>query len=373
MRKFATLLIFAITSASGFAGACDLHNRDKFDLKWLGSYDIPTGTEYQGVEFGGISGIDYISGSEFVIISDDRGGDRGTPRFYKVTLDYDFDGFKHVSILNQRHMLQPGGIPFPSDRHTVDPEEIRVAPNGNYYWSSEGNWSTDPASRFQPFVREMRPDGSYVRSLKTPDDYEYVDNKTRGGRSNKLFEAMALSSNGKYLYVANEDALLQDGSIATINHGSVVRVTKINTRTNKLVAQYAYPLSPVPIPPVEGGVADNGLTGMVLVNSDDFITVERSYAAGKGTTVRLHLACIDSKTTNVKKIRSLVDAEYQPMGKEPLLDMPPMYEGVKTDNVEGIAWGKRLRNGNRSLVLVTDNNFNTAQTTRFTVLEVIPR
>jgi hypothetical protein len=40
------------------------------------------------------------------------------------------------------------------------------------------------------------------------------------------------------------------------------------------------------------------------------------------------------------------------------------------DNIEGIAWGPVLENGNRSLVLVSDNNFNDTQVTQFIAIEV---
>ena len=46
-------------------------------------------------------------------------------------------------------------------------------------------------------------------------------------------------------------------------------------------------------------------------------------------------------------------------------------EGVTPiDNVEGITWGPVLDNGNRTLVLASDNNFNDTQVTEFTALEV---
>ena len=34
--------------------------------------------------------------------------------------------------------------------------------------------------------------------------------------------------------------------------------------------------------------------------------------------------------------------------------------------------GKVLKNGNRSLVLVSDNNFNSAQLTQFLAFEIVP-
>jgi hypothetical protein len=52
--------------------------------------------------------------------------------------------------------------------------------------------------------------------------------------------------------------------------------------------------------------------------------------------------------------------------------MPVTDQGVKLDNIEGISWGPRLANGNRTLVLVADNNFADNQVTQFLAFEVRP-
>lgn len=373
--RIALLSTACFLVACGGSGSGDevAQSERAFELKLIGTYEIPTGFKFNEVEFGGISGIDHQSGDTYVLISDDRGGERGTPRFYTMTLDYDLDGFKKAEILTQRFMKQPDGSYFSSKSRTVDPEEIRIAPNGNYYWSSEGNWHADASQRYQPFVREMTPDGSYVRTLETPAMYQYVDNKTTGGINNKLFESMALTENGQFLYVANEDALAQDGPITSLNNGSVVRFTKLDTRSGKPVAQYAYTLPPIPVAPVEGGFADNGLSGMVNINDREFITIERAYAGGKGNTVRLMRAKIDHEVTDVSRMDNLAGKSYTPIKKTLLLEMPLTYQNVKIDNIEAITWGKKLRNGNRSLVLAVDNNFNPVQVTQFMAFEVIDR
>jgi hypothetical protein len=46
-----------------------------------------------------------------------------------------------------------------------------------------------------------------------------VDNTTTGARSNKLFEALAVAPDGT-VFVANEDALIQDGPLTTVQAGS---------------------------------------------------------------------------------------------------------------------------------------------------------
>ena len=156
-------------------------------------------------------------------------------------------------------------------------------------------------------------------------------------------------------------------------HGRRLAGKKQCRCSGKPVAQYAYTLPPIPVAPVEGGFADNGLSGMVNINDREFITIERAYAGGKGNTVRLMRAKIDHEVTDVSRMDSLAGKSYTPLKKTLLLEMPLTYQNVKIDNIEAITWGKKLRNGNRSLVLAVDNNFNPVQVTQFMAFEVIDR
>ncbi len=342
-------------------------------LRLIGDYAIKTKTMVEGVEFGGISGIDRASDGTYWAISDERGGERGTPRFYSLSLDFDATRFKSVSINKMVSIQGPDGKPLSSTTRTVDPEGIRVAPNGNLYISSEGNFGVG-AALYQPFVREVRTDGSFVRAFETPSAFNYVDNSTTGARSNKLFEALAVTPNGM-VFTANEDALIEDGPITTLSSGSVVRVLKLDPASGKTVAQYAYPLPAIPVDKVPTGAfaPDNGLPELLAVSNTEFLAVERAYADGVGNTIRLVLATLEADTTNVQSFKSLQGATYKPMKKQLLLEMPITYQGVKIDNIEGASWGPRLPNGNRTLVLVADNNFADNQVTQFLAFEVLPQ
>ena len=342
-------------------------------LRLIGDYAIKTKTLYEGVEFGGISGIDRAQDGTYWAISDERGGERGTPRFYSLSLDFDATRFNSVSIRKMVFIQGPDGKPLSSTTRTVDPEGIRVAPNGNLYISSEGNFGTG-AALYQPFVREIRTDGRFVRTFDTPNAFNYVDNSTTGARSNKLFEALAVTPNGM-VFTANEDALIEDGPITSLQAGSVVRVLQLDPASGKSVAQYAYPLPAIPVDKAPTGAfaPDNGLPELLAVSNTEFVAVERAYADGVGNTIRLVLATLEADTTNVQSFKSLKGASYKPMKKQLLLEMPITYQGVKIDNIEGASWGPRLPNGNRTLVLVADNNFADNQVTQFLAFEVLPQ
>jgi hypothetical protein len=363
MKKL--LLATAVALSFGAAQAAD------FSLRVIGATSLPTGTLFQGVEFGGISGLDRAADGSYWAIADDRGGERGTPRFYNLSLDYDAAGFNGVTVNSQTYMQRPDGTTFPSNARTVDPEGIRVAPNGNLYWSSEGNWNANAASRYQPFVREMTTSGVFVREFATPAMYNYVDNASTGGRNNKLFEALTVTPNGT-IYTANEDALVQDGPLTSIGNGSVVRLTALDPVSGAAGAQYAYELPPIPVDAVPGAPfgPDNGLPELLAISDTQFIAIERAFAFGVGNTIRLTLAEITADTTDVSSFASLTGADYTPMRRTLLLEMPITYEGITLDNIEGVSWGKTLANGNRTLVLVADNNFSATQSTQFIAIEV---
>src|SRR6218665_2291089 len=124
-------------------------------LRLLGAAAIPTGTLFEGVEFGGISGLDRAADGSYWALSDERGGDGRVPRFYNLSIDYEARGNVSVQINRQTAMLREDGSAFPAATRTVDPEAIRVAAGGQLYWASEGNWDAAAARRFQPFVRQM--------------------------------------------------------------------------------------------------------------------------------------------------------------------------------------------------------------------------
>lgn len=365
IRRFLSFVLAGALCASAAATDVTLH--------LIGTHAVPSGTLHDGVEFGGISGIDRLPDGRFVAISDDRGGERGAPRFYYLALDVDASGFHGVRVLGHTFMQRPEGQGFATDQRTVDPEDVRVAPNGHLYWSSEGIWSLIPSLRQQPFVREMRPDGSHVREFSLPPAYRLVDNATTGGRDNKLLEALALSPDGATLYVANEDALIQDGPVATQDRGSRLRVTALDTASGRVTGQYAYDLPPIPAMGLSRipASSDNGLTALLGWSDNSFIAVERAYVPGAGNTIRLvHTSIRPGLTTDVQTVERLADAAVVPMTRELLLELPPVFQGVHMDNIEGISWGPTLNNGYRTLVLVADNNFSQRQRNLFIVFEV---
>lgn len=340
-------------------------------LKLIGDYVIPSKTMYNNIEFGGISGLDQDAQGAYWAISDDRGGERGAPRFYQLSIELDQTKFHRVQIKNMIYLRDQNNQLLPSEQRSMDTESIRVATNGHVYISSEGNFSSN--NLIQPYVREYKLNGEYVADFEIPSIFNYVDNKTTGGRNNKLFESLAITPKGQ-LFTANEDSLIQDGELNNLKQGGVVRIVQFDPKTRKSVAQYAYPLEKIPHDSIAGGYpADNGLAEMLAISEHEFIAVERAFADGVGNTIRLYKTQIAQNTTDIQKLPSLKNAKYTAMQKQLLLELPLTYQNIKLDNIEAISWGPTLANGHRSLILVADNNFSEQQTTQFLAFEVLPQ
>jgi hypothetical protein len=99
------------------------------------------------------------------------------------------------------------------------------------------------------------------------------------------------------------------------------------------------------------------------------LVVERSYSTGtQACTIKLFL-CDFKKATNVKNLDSLQNQNLELASKKLVLNMDDL--GIFIDNIEGITFGPKLANGNKSLILISDNNFSERQKTQVIIFEVV--
>ncbi|MBC7772854.1 MAG: esterase-like activity of phytase family protein [Pyrinomonadaceae bacterium] len=356
----------SLAIVAGLAGSA--LGQDIAGLRYIGQSIIPTGATFAGTQVGGLSGIDYdpASGSYYAI-SDDRSA-TSPARFYNLSFAFDQNSVSGVTFNSVTTLLRPDGTTFPTNQ--VDPEAIRLdRSTGRFFWSSEGERVLgNPQSLQNPFVREMNVDGSFSRELSTPSRY----NPTTGNfgiQRNLAFESLTLSADGNTVYTATENSLFQDGPAAGIGIASPSRVLSFNKATGASGAEYVYLTDPVvadPTPP--GSFATNGLVELLALTDTTFLAVERSFSTGVGNSIRIYKASI-SGATDVSAFDAL-PVSYTAMTKELLYDLDDA--GILLDNIEGISLGPILPNGNRSVVLVADNNFAASQFTQFIALEVIP-
>ena len=380
------MLATAVASTAAVAQA-------PFGLSYLGQQIVPSGLQFQGTTVGGLSGIDYSASSgRYVAIADDRSA-VNPARFYELSLDLSLfqrtatPGLSGVTFNSVTTILTPSGTPFALN--TVDPEGIRRNPaTGSLFWSNEGQRA---AVGFQsPTVREMSPDGSYVRDFAVPSYYlpsgSVAGNlpDDRGIVNNLAFESLTLSTDGRTLYTATENALIQDGPVASLIQGSPTRLLAFDVASGASRGEYVYRTEPVALPPQPaGGFATNGLTDLLAIGEGQFIAIERSFAAGAatpgtpvtGNTIRLYSVDIRN-ATNVAGLESFAGlADLVPADKQLLLDLSSLRNddgsALALDNIEGLTFGPSF-NGAATLILASDNNFSGTQFTQFVALTLAP-
>jgi hypothetical protein len=366
------------------AGVEHVAATSRLELAFIGQQVLPQGYRYAGTTVGGLSGIDYDAATgRYWVISDDR-SEFGASRFYEVALDLSHfnktpdPGHAGVTFAGVHTLKRPDGSVFANHAtdpaNAADPESIRLyAPSGRLVWSSEGERSVGtgtPPVLVDPHVWEMERDGHFVRALPIPAKFRSSAGN-HGIRHNLAFEGLAFTPDYGTLYVATENALLQDGPIASLSTQSPSRIIEYDYPNGAVRAEYVVDVSPIPVPPTKAdGAADNGISEILAIDRGRLLLMERSYAFGVGNTIRLYDVDLTA-ATNVAALDALAGQSYVPAAKTLVLDLAALR--IRLDNVEGMTWGPRLASGNRSLILVSDDNFNPRQITLFLAFEVRER
>ncbi len=258
----------------------------------------------------------------------------------------------------------PGGL---------DPEGMAMFGLGGFYVSSEGNTLADPI--IDPFIRRYNRNGRVTAELPVPDYYQ-PDGATHGFRFNLGFESLNFTPDGKHLVTAGEAALVQDGPAASFDNGSLARILIYDAPRRRPVAEYVYEVDPWAEPSTIFGV--NGVVEVLPIdNAGTMLVMERSFSVrgtlggGTGNVVIIN-EISTAGATNTLGVEALFE-DGEPVGVQPVSQrLVFAFDdlGVPIDNIEGMTWGPTLPDGRRSLVIVSDNNFNANQFTQFVVLAV---
>ncbi|GAA4279073.1 esterase-like activity of phytase family protein [Aquimarina mytili] len=341
-------------------------------IEFIDEFVIPN-QEINGVPIGGFSGIDYQNGKWYIIC------DTSTPpiRFYEADIIYDKDAFQNVEITKMIEIKDVSGNPMTPG--IVDPEAIRYDPISNtFVYTSEGSINND----VDPALIEISTQGDQVRSFTLPDNFKAnTTNDTSGPRHNGVLEGLSLRFDSKGYWVSFELPLIQDGpEPTTTDTESPVRITSFNKTTGIAERQFAYELDPVAREAALGTTFEvNGLVEILEYENNKFLALERSFASGYidgGNNVKIYK--VDAtNATNTLSIETLNSANYTKATKTLLFDFETIRSNLTNttvDNLEGITFGPTLKDGSKTLVLISDNNFNSfyPQLNQLIVFKVIP-
>lgn len=337
----------------------------------IGTVNIPTGTQFEDTEIGGLSSITYDPARDvYYAISDDQ-GTIDPVRYYTLDIDVS-DGHLDpgdITFLDVTTILDPSGTPYAPT--SLDPEGLTLAQEGSLYFTSEGFAARTPP--VDPFIDRMNLNGRHNRSLVIPEEFLPDGSLTRGVRPNLGFESLNVTPDEKTLVTASEGALAQDGPAANLGQSSFARILEYRLSAGEPGAEYVYVVNPVaetPVPPDQFRV--NGLVELLpLDNVGTMLALERSFsvgAEGGGNTIWLYEIQTQA-ATDVSGTFSLLNKTFTPVTKRLILNVETNL-GIEPDNIEGMAFGPALPDGRLPLILVSDNNFAVTQTTQFIVLAV---
>ncbi len=340
------------------------------ELEFIGEVTFATGLMFEGTQFGGLSGITYDPFNQiYYAISDDR-SNINPARFYTLGINLTDGSLDDgdVTISDVTTLLNNSNQTFPVNG--LDAEGIALTSRGTLFISSEGNANANPI--VNPFVNEFSLFGQQFNELPVPN--KFLPNTAKGIRNNQAFESLTITPDERFLYTAVENALVQDGTASTLEAESAVRILQYDLRTGKPGKEFLYLSDPIPTdsnPP--GGFADNGLVELLAIdNTGTFLALERSFANGVGNNLRLYEVRLQG-ATDISQFESLAINPANPNGgllevdavaaKRLLIDFSEL--GITLDNSEGLTFGPTLPDGRQSLIVVSDNNFNSSQTTQF--------
>jgi hypothetical protein len=367
----------SFTSGSDSINAASSRIFDKISIEYIGEYKLPQKSIFKDTPVGGLSGLTYDRQKDlYYAVSDDR-SDNAPARFYTLKLDLDTSNpdlvqFNNLDIIDvttlkdiNNKQYQPG---------TIDPEAIALTPEGTVFVSSEGHRNNG----IPPFIDEFDlKTGTAKQALPIPLRYLADAKNKRGIQNNLVFEGITLSPTGTLpasgeplrLFAATESALIQDKEIIKLGKNGKIAGAKnrwlhyLIGDKSEIISEHLYQLDPPPV-----GALAHGLSEIQAINtSGNFLTLERSVGL-LGFRVKLFQTSMAgaTDTTNIASFNGAKN--IQPIQKQLAFDLKQL--NIYIDNLEGMAFGARLPDGSRSLLLVSDNNFSDRQITQFLLFKV---
>jgi hypothetical protein len=381
MKSLQTVLFVAIAATSSLApagitliGAASIPGdaSDKSGLVAAPGSAIPA--DRLG-SFG--SAIAYTGHANRFVAVDDRGPNNGGVEWRCRFQTFDIKvepGAKEpvsVSLVSTTLLSSASGDAFTGnsgayDAHDqakglrLDPEGIRVSPNGTLFVSDE----------YGPWIDEFSLDGRQVRRFSTPAKFlitkpdgeaanELPPACTRGRQPNHGFEGLAISPDGARLFALLQRPLIQDGALSpTGKHiGRNCRILEVTLATGA-TRELVYPMED----------PKHGLNELLAINAHEFLLIERDSEARKYR--KLFKIDIDG----CKDVSAVESLPSEPLAsgaasKSEFLDFTDPKFGLvgsqMPEKIEGLAWGNDLPDGRHVLIVTSDNDLKPDQPSWF--------
>jgi hypothetical protein len=361
----ASLIVTLSLSACGVSPQVLAQQRMFLPLtaEFLGEYQLPK-QDYQETRVGGLSAITYDrANNRFYLLSDDR-SQKAPARFYTASLQINDTKLEKVNLEAVTFLKDSKGETY--KKGSIDPEGITLSPRQTLFISSEGAVKQGIA----PFVAEFDLQGQLKESLLIPNRFLPDGENQKGIQDNLGFEALTLGITSTLkddpfrLFTATENALIQDSPTGKRDENRRVRLLHYvidPIGAPVLVSEQLYVLDEPP-----SSARYYGLTELLALEKEGyFLSLERTFGLeGFGAKLFQVVNASATDTSKITRIPGDLEAlQVQPLQKKLLLDLGTL--GIDLDNLEGMTWGPRLADGSRSLILISDDNFNENQVNQF--------
>ena len=260
----------------------------------------------------GLSGITRIGGNRYFSV-DDRGG-----MLHELEIVLNDAGDDGACTVKRSVRLEG----------RTDLEGCAYDPLNGWIWVSDEHDTTIAA--FDPET------GKEVARVDVPEVYR------KNVRSNRSLEGLTISPDGYRMFVANEDTLKCDGPVADSENGGVVRIQEL-VRAGKgapwiPTRQFRYRTERIDGTGFDGK-SISGVAGLCAPGDGTLLVLEREMSQKNPLFPSFHarLYEIDLDTDAIEPLKRLV-----------------WDENTMFANYEGICLGPTLKDGAKSLVLVSD-------------------
>lgn len=163
--------------------------------------------------------------------------------------------------------------------------------------------------------------------------------------------------------------LKEDGEVPGFEEGKYpIRLVRHDIKNDVVLNQYAYNISSLNDEPVpQDGFYINSVPEILFLKKNKLWILERSYTVGVGNFVKMFE--IDTKNaTDIKNVDALASIDYTSASKKLILDFSDFKQNI--DNIEGMTFGPDFPDGSKSLLFVSDDNFNKKQETQLWLFSV---
>ncbi|ADR20790.1 3-phytase [Marivirga tractuosa] len=361
MFKYFSYYLFLVVALSSCKETDSNKSEDKVSIKFLDKTTVKCNRMVDSTIVGGLSSIDYISNNTFVVISDDR-SEYSPARFYEMEIIISQDSFKSHKFNKTILLKNEEGDLF--ETNELDPESIRFrASSDSYFYTSEGGRTNE---WLHPYIWEINRRGEVINTITVPDLFRFSSKK--GVRENGGFESLSFE-NDSIIWYANELPLKEDGEVPGFGGDTYpIRLVRQDIKNGVVLDQYAYQISSLKTKPnPETGFFINSVPEIMYIDENRLWVLERSYTTGVGNFVKLFEVDI-TNATDIQKINSLIGQEYTSVEKSLILDFSAFNQRI--DNIEGMTFGPDFPDGSKSLIFISDDNFNAEQETQLWLFKI---